>query len=105
MFIGKSEMKCRVTESQLQSMATIEQLATLANVGGTDARTCGSIGREMLFNYPVLTNFRLPPISNKVYTAWKLPKGSTWMQVMHAEYTLMYLMPPQGYIISGNQYT
>lgn len=105
MFIGKSEIKCSVTENQLQSMATIEQLAASANVGGTDARTCGSIGREMLFNYPVLTNFRLPAISNEVYTASKLPKGSTWMQLMHAEYTLMYLMEPQGYIISGNQYT
>lgn len=50
MFIGKSEIKCSVTENQLQSMATIEQLAASANVGGTDARTCGSIGREMLFN-------------------------------------------------------
>lgn len=66
MFIGKSEMKCSVTEKQSQSMAANEQLAASAAVGIAAARTCGSTGRETLFNYPVLTNCRLPAISNQV---------------------------------------
>lgn len=59
-------MNCSVDENQSQSMATNEQLAASATVGVTEARTCGSIGREMLFNYQVLTNCRLPAISNQV---------------------------------------
>lgn len=48
MFIGKSEMKCSVTEKQSQSMAMAanEQLAASAAVGIAAARTCGSTGRE-----------------------------------------------------------